>query len=122
MGRHSVLAVVFERDMTVNPEPNKAFAKQLGFEVVEIPGDCGHFGSNPECYQRQVIERVSAFLRGPDKAQFQRRTMIIGEKSRQYYVYLPEAYGSRPLPIAPARTRPPRSMTFGGAARILKRD
>ena len=31
-----MLAVVFERDMTVNPEPNKAFAKQLGFEVVEI--------------------------------------------------------------------------------------
>jgi len=99
MGRPSVLAVVFERDMTVNPEPNKVLAKQLGFEVVEIPGDCGHFGSNPECYQQQVIERVSAFLRGPDQAQFQRRTMTIGEKSRQYYVYLPEAYGSRPLPV-----------------------
>jgi len=49
--------------MTVNPEPNKAFAEQLGFEVVEIPGDCGHFGSNPECYQQQVIERVGDFLR-----------------------------------------------------------
>ncbi|MEL0333693.1 MAG: alpha/beta fold hydrolase [Halieaceae bacterium] len=102
MGRPSVLAVVFERDMTVNPEPNKTFAKQLGFEVVEIPGDCGHFGSNPECYQEQVVERVSAFLRGPDKAQFQRRTMTIGAKSRQYYVYLPEAYGSRPLPVVMA--------------------
>jgi poly(3-hydroxybutyrate) depolymerase len=97
-----VLAVVFERDMTVNPEPNKAFAKQLGFEVVEIPGDCGHFGPNPECYQEQVVERVSAFLRGPDRAQFQRRTMTIGAKSRQYYVYLPEAYGSRPLPVVMA--------------------
>ena len=64
MGRPSVLAVVFERDMTVNPEPNKAFAKQLGFEVVEIPGDCGHFGSNPECYQEQVIARVADFFRG----------------------------------------------------------
>ena len=63
MRRSSVLAVVFKRDMTVNPEPNKAFAKQLGFEVVEIPGDCGHFGSNPECYQQQVIERVGDFLR-----------------------------------------------------------
>jgi len=99
MGRPSVLAVVFERDMTVNPEPNKVFAKQLGFEVVEIAGDCGHFGPNPECYQQQVIERVSDFLRGPGEAQFQRRTMTIGDKSRQYYVYLPEAYGSRPLPV-----------------------
>ncbi|GIR71610.1 MAG: hypothetical protein CM15mP74_28610 [Halieaceae bacterium] len=78
MGRPSVLAVVFERDMTVNPEPNKTFAKQLGFEVVEIPGDVALW-SNPECYQEQVVERVSAFLRGPDKAQFQRRTMTIGE-------------------------------------------
>jgi homoserine O-acetyltransferase len=99
MGRPSVLAVVFERDMTVNPEPNKELAKQLGFEVVEIPGDCGHFGPNPECYQEQVIERVSDFLRVPGEAQFQRRTMTVGEKSRQYYVYLPEAYGSRPLPV-----------------------
>ena len=99
MGRPSVLAVVFERDMTVNPEPNKVFGKQLGFEVVEIPGDCGHFGPNPECYQQLVTDRVSAFLRGPRDAQFQRRTMPIGEQSRQYYVYLPEAYGSRPLPV-----------------------
>jgi homoserine O-acetyltransferase len=60
----SVLAVVFTRDMTVNPEPNKAFAEQLGFEVLEIAGDCGHFGPNPECYQQQVIERVGDFLRG----------------------------------------------------------
>ena len=64
MGRPSVLAVVFTRDMTVNPEPNKEFAEQLGFEVLEIAGDCGHFGPNPECYQRQVIERVADFLRG----------------------------------------------------------
>jgi len=55
---------VFTRDMTVNPEPNKEFAEQLGFEVLEIAGDCGHFGPNPECYQRQVIERVADFLRG----------------------------------------------------------
>ena len=102
IGRPSVLAIVFERDMTINPEPNKVLAKQLGFEVVEIPGDCGHYGSNPECYQQQVIKRVSAFLRGPDKAQFQRRTMTIGEKSRRYYVYLPDAYGSRPLPVVMA--------------------
>ena len=64
MGRPSVLAVVFTRDMTVNPEPNNAFAEQLGFEVLEIAGDCGHFGPNPECYQHQVIERVADFLRG----------------------------------------------------------
>ena len=64
MRRPSVLAVVFTRDMTVNPEPNKAFAEQLGFEVLEIAGDCGHFGPNPECYQHRVIERVANFLRG----------------------------------------------------------
>ena len=64
MGTPSVLAVVFTRDMTVNPEPNKALAEQLGFEVLEIAGDCGHFGPNPECYQHQVIERVADFLRG----------------------------------------------------------
>ena len=64
MGRLSVLAVVFTRDMTVNPEPNKVFAEQLGFEVLEIGGDCGHFGPNPECYQQQVIECVADFLRG----------------------------------------------------------
>jgi len=64
MGTRSVLAVVFTRDMTVNPEPNKVFADQLGFEVLEIAGDCGHFGPNPECYQQQVIERVADFLRG----------------------------------------------------------
>ena len=63
MGRLSVLAVVFTRDMTVNPEPNKVFAGQLGFEVLEIAGDCGHFGPNPECYQQQVTERVGDFLR-----------------------------------------------------------
>ena len=63
MGRLSVLAVVFTRDMTVNPEPNKVFAEQLGFEVLEISGDCGHFGPNPECYQQQVTERVGDFLR-----------------------------------------------------------
>ena len=62
MGAPSVLAVVFTRDMTVNPEPNIAFAEQLGFEVLEIAGDCGHFGPNPECYQQQVIERVADFL------------------------------------------------------------
>ena len=64
MGGPSVLAVVFTRDMTVNPEPNNALAEQLGFEVLEIAGDCGHFGPNPECYQHQVIERVADFLRG----------------------------------------------------------
>ena len=64
MGKPSVMAVVFTRDMTVNPEPSKALAEQLGFEVLEIAGDCGHFGPNPECYQHQVIERVADFLRG----------------------------------------------------------
>ena len=63
MGRLSALAVVFTRDMTVNPEPNKVFAEQLDFEVLEIAGDCGHFGPNPECYQHQVTERVGDFLR-----------------------------------------------------------
>ena len=99
MGQPSVLAVVFERDMTVNPQPNKVFAKQLGFEVIEIPGDCGHFGPNPECYQDQVVERVAAFLRGPREPQFQRRTIQVGEQSRQIYLYLPDAYGSQPLPV-----------------------
>ena len=60
-----VLAIVFERDMTVNPEPNKRLGQEVGFDVVEIPGDCGHFGPNPECYQEQVIERVADFSRCP---------------------------------------------------------
>lgn len=99
MDQPSVLAVVFERDMTVNPEPSKVFAKQLGFEVIEIAGDCGHFGPNPECYQDQVADRVAAFLRGPREPQFQRRTIQVGEQSRQVYLYLPDAYGSQPLPV-----------------------
>ena len=87
MGRPSVLAVVFERDMTVNPEPNKAFARQLGFEVVEIPGDCGH-GSNPECYQQQVISASrhssEVLIRHSSND-----AMRIGAKSRQYYCICP---------------------------------
>jgi len=71
--RSKVLAIVFERDMTVNPEPNKLLAQEVGFEVVEIPGDCGHFGPNPECYQEQVIERVADFLGAPPEKVLQRR-------------------------------------------------
>ena len=97
--RSKVLAIVFERDMTVNPEPNRILAQEYGFEVVEIPGDCGHFGPNPECYQEQVIERVADFLGGPTAPVLQRRTMQVGGKARHFYVYLPEAYGSRPLPV-----------------------
>ena len=48
-----------------------------------------------------MIERVSAFLRVLIKPS-SRGAMTIGAKSRQYYVYLPEAYGSRPLPVVMA--------------------
>ena len=97
--RSKVLAIVFERDMTVNPEPNIRLAQDYGFEVVEIPGDCGHFGPNPECYQEQVIERVADFLGGPPQRVMQRRTISVGGKARPFFVYLPDAYGQRPLPV-----------------------
>ena len=97
--RSKVLAIVFERDMTVNPEPNKRLAQEVGFDVVEIPGDCGHFGPNPECYQEQVIERVADFLGAPSKRALQRRTLQIDGEARHFFVYLPDAYGSRPLPV-----------------------
>ena len=94
-----VLAIVFERDMTVNPEPNKRLAQEVGFDVVEIPGDCGHFGPNPECYQEQVIERVADFLGAPPEKALQRRAVQVDGEARHFVVYLPDAYGSRPLPV-----------------------
>jgi homoserine O-acetyltransferase len=97
--RSKVLAIVFERDMTVNPEPNKRLAQEVGFDVVEIPGDCGHFGPNPECYQEQVIEHVADFLGAPPERALQRRTLRVSGEARQFFVYLPDAYGSRPLPV-----------------------
>ena len=97
--RSRVLAIVFERDMTVNPEPNKLLAQEVGFDVVEIPGDCGHFGPNPECYQEQVVERVADFLGAPPEKVLQRRTVQIEGDARSFFVYLPDAYGSRPLPV-----------------------
>ena len=97
--RSKVLAIVFERDMTVNPEPNKLLAQEVGFDVVEIPGDCGHFGPNPECYQEQVVERVADFLGAPPEKVLQRRTVQIDGDARSFFVYLPDAYGSRPLPV-----------------------
>ena len=97
--RSKVLAIVFERDMTVNPEPNKRLAQEVGFDVVEIPGDCGHFGPNPECYQEQVIERVADFLGAPPERALQRRTLQVDGEARHFFVYLPDAYGSRPLPV-----------------------
>ena len=99
LGRPSVLAIVFETDLTVNPAPNKLLAKKLGFEVVEISGDCGHFGPNPECYQKEVIKHVSSFLKPKKSGQMLRREVQVSGGERQYFVYLPDDYGSRPLPV-----------------------
>ena len=80
LGKPSVLAIVFDTDMTVNPKPNKSLAKKIGFEVIEISGDCGHFGSNPECYQQRVIKYVSSFLSRPPKVEMLRREIQIGDE------------------------------------------
>ena len=34
--RSKVLAIVFERDMTVNPEPNKRLAQEVGLSLIHI--------------------------------------------------------------------------------------
>ena len=63
LGGLSVLAVIFSSDHEVNPSPTRELAAMMGFEVLEIAGDCGHFGPNPECYQKDVIVPVNQFLR-----------------------------------------------------------
>lgn len=65
IGSLSVLAVVFSQDHEVNPSPTRELAAMMGFEVLEIAGDCGHFGPNPECYQQEVANSVNQFLSQP---------------------------------------------------------
>lgn len=96
----SVLAVVFQSDLMVNPEPNRELAAMMGFEVMEIPGDCGHMGPNPECYQQAVAQRVDQFLAQPGEpaAGMDRHVMLHGGIQREYFVHVP-ANAGKPLPV-----------------------
>ena len=93
-----VLAVVYEEDMAVNPEPNWEFSSILGFEVIEFPGDCGQFGPNPECYQDQLIPIVNDFL-ALDFPVMERNAVTVNEAEREYFLYTPKTLGSEPLPL-----------------------
>ena len=93
-----VLAVVYEEDLTVNPEPNWEFASMLGFEVIEVPGDCGHFGPNPECYQDQLIPIVSDFL-ALEFPEMERHTLAGKGVTREYFLHIPRQASSAPLPL-----------------------
>lgn len=93
-----VLALVYEEDMAVNPEPNWEFSSILGFEVIEFPGDCGHFGPNPECYQDQLIPIVNDFL-ALDFPTMERHAVTVNEAEREYFLYTPNTPGSEPQPL-----------------------
>jgi len=93
-----VLAVVYEEDMAVNPEPNWDFSSILGFEVIEFPGDCGHFGPNPECYQDQLIPIVDDFL-ALDFPIMERHALTVNGVEREYFLHTPETRESAPLPL-----------------------
>jgi polyhydroxybutyrate depolymerase len=97
----SVLAVVFSSDLRVNPQPNRELGAMMGFEVMEIPGDCGHMGPEAECDQAIVARRVNAFLAQADAtaASLQRRTLVHDGIEREYYVF-------RPADVSPDRTLP----------------
>ena len=102
LGDPSVLAVVFRSDLMVNPGPNRDLAAMMDFEVMEIAGDCGHMGPNPECYQAQVAEKVQQFLAGaPDsRPEMHRYVMTHDGIQREYFVYRPPtAPVDQPLPV-----------------------
>ena len=53
--------------------------------------DCGHMGSNPECYQQAVEDPVQAFLAGEaaTDAIMQRQVMLHDGIEREFFVYRP---------------------------------
>ena len=98
----SVLAVVFESDLMVNPEPNRELAAMMGFEVMEVPGDCGHMGPNPECYQQAVAEKVQQFLAQETSPTpgMDRHVMTHGGIEREYFVHVPHnVQAGKALPV-----------------------
>jgi homoserine O-acetyltransferase len=98
----SVLAVVFESDLMVNPEPNRELAAMMGFEVMEVPGDCGHMGPNPECYQQAVAEKVQQFLAQETSPTpgMDRHVMTHGGIEREYFVHVPHTVqAGKALPV-----------------------
>lgn len=95
----SALAVVFESDMTVIPGPNLELAESLGFDVINISGDCGHFGPNPECYQSDVASHVNEFLKQGNQRHLLRRSLQFDGVSREYFVYVPDGHSDTPLPV-----------------------
>ena len=102
IGELSVLGVIFQSDLMVNPEPNRALAAMMDFDVMEVPGDCGHMGPNPECYQQAVADRVQAFLSGEaaPEAAMQRQVMLHDGIEREFYVYRPAgAATDKALPV-----------------------
>jgi homoserine O-acetyltransferase len=98
----SVLAVVFQSDLMVNPDPNRELAAQMGFEVMEVPGDCGHMGPNPECYQQAVAQKVQQFLAQesePDPG-MERHVFSHDGIAREFFVHVPDnAPTGEPLPV-----------------------
>jgi homoserine O-acetyltransferase len=91
ISQQSVLAVVFESDMMVNPGPSRELADMMGFEVFQVPGDCGHMGPEAECYQGVVARRVQQFLAQESKTagNTERHVMTHDGIEREYFVYRP---------------------------------
>jgi len=89
--KQSVLAVVFESDMMVNPGPTRELADKMDFEVMEVPGDCGHMGPEAECAQEAVAKRVQRFLaEEPDHSSgMERRSMKHDNIQREYFIFRP---------------------------------
>jgi poly(3-hydroxybutyrate) depolymerase len=96
----SVLAVTFTADLMVNPAPTRQLAQAMKFPVLEVPGDCGHMGPNPECYQDAVAVAVNEFLAEGELYPMRRGVMQHDGIEREYFVYVPlKQQGGRPLPV-----------------------